>query len=305
MLRFTTVLTLASAFSLIGGLASADSITKPHTFASGDTIKSSEVNANFDTVYGQVNKIGSVFYIDQTKKHIGIGEPPEAPLNINVAYTGPDQKGFVAYSMLGNLQTGRLSVGTVIGSLDASPVLIPRSSNQDIVFSTFVASTPIERVRIRNNGNVGIGKTPSYPLHMASDAYVTTGGVWTNASSREFKENILNLSAADAQTTLAKLNPVTFAYKKDPAEKHVGFIAEDVPDLLATQDRKGLSAMDVVAVVTKVVQEQQETIKKQSNEIQELRSMLQKTLAGIASLKQEVNHLKSERGNAALHPISY
>ncbi|MBF0137802.1 MAG: hypothetical protein H7833_19635 [Magnetococcus sp. DMHC-1] len=53
------------------------------------------------------------------------------------------------------------------------------------------------------------------------------------------------------------LNPATFAYKRDPAEKHVGFVAEDVPDLLATQDRKGLSAMDVVAVVTKVVQKQQ------------------------------------------------
>ena len=37
----------------------------------------------------------------------------------------------------------------------------------------------------------------------------------------------------------------------------MGFIAEDVPDLVATKDRKGLSPMDIVAVLTKVLQEQQ------------------------------------------------
>ena len=40
----------------------------------------------------------------------------------------------------------------------------------------------------------------------------------------------------------------------------IGFIAEDVPELVATPDRKGLSAMDMVGVLTKAVQEQQQTI---------------------------------------------
>ncbi len=40
----------------------------------------------------------------------------------------------------------------------------------------------------------------------------------------------------------------------------MGFIAEDVPELVATSDRQGLSAMDIVAVLTKVVQEQQQKI---------------------------------------------
>jgi hypothetical protein len=41
----------------------------------------------------------------------------------------------------------------------------------------------------------------------------------------------------------------------DKDEKHVGFIAEDVPELVAMKDRKSLSPMDIVAVLTKVVQE--------------------------------------------------
>lgn len=43
-------------------------------------------------------------------------------------------------------------------------------------------------------------------------------------------------------------------------ESYVGFIAEDVPELVATGDRQGLSAMDIVAVLTKVVQAQQQRI---------------------------------------------
>jgi len=110
-------------------------------------------------------------------------------------------------------------------------------------------------------GNVGIGTTsPSHPLQMASGAYVSSGGVWTNASSREYKTAVKQLTAEKAMDTLTQLKPVEFAYKADSQEKHVGFIAEDAPELVASKDRKGMSSMDVVAVLTKVVQEQQATI---------------------------------------------
>ena len=50
------------------------------------------------------------------------------------------------------------------------------------------------------------------------------------------------------------MEPVHYNYKNDLQESYVGFIAEDVPGLVATSDRKGLSAMDIVAVLTKVMQ---------------------------------------------------
>jgi hypothetical protein len=40
----------------------------------------------------------------------------------------------------------------------------------------------------------------------------------------------------------------------------IRFIAEDVPDLVATSNRTGLSSMDIVAVLTQVVKEQQKTM---------------------------------------------
>jgi hypothetical protein len=124
-------------------------------------------------------------------------------------------------------------------------------------------------------GYVGIGvANPSVPLHMASGAHVTVGGVWTNASSRDLKENIIELTYDNALSTLKNLTPVTYNYKVEKDEKYVGFIAEDVPELVATKDRKSLSSMDIVAVLTKVVKKQQEEVEQLKSENDQLRKVL-------------------------------
>jgi len=43
-------------------------------------------------------------------------------------------------------------------------------------------------------------------------------------------------------TVLRELKPTRFNYKVDKEEEHVGFIAEEVPELLANKDRKGLQS---------------------------------------------------------------
>ena len=141
--------------------------------------------------------------------------------------------------------------------------------------ATNTTQTGTSRITIKSSGFVGFGtQNPANPLQMASTAHVTSGGVWTNASSREYKDNIKGLKAEDAIETLQGLNPVSFNYKISPEENHVGFIAEDVPELVATKDRKGLSPMDIVAVLTKVVQEQQQTISTLSGKVSELEKAL-------------------------------
>lgn len=124
-----------------------------------------------------------------------------------------------------------------------------------------IGAGSVDRITIDSAGNVGIGKDrPAHPLEMASGAHVTAGGVWTNNSSIKDKENITGLTAEEALSVLAALEPVRFTYKADSADEYVGFIAEEVPDLVASKDRTGLSAMDIVAVLTKVVQVQQQRI---------------------------------------------
>ena len=124
-----------------------------------------------------------------------------------------------------------------------------------------IGAGSVDRMTIDRDGNVGIGSSrPSHPLEMASGAHVTAGGVWTNSSSRAKKENVAALTLDDALAALEGLEPVRFNYKTDTVEQHVGFIAEDVPDIVATSDRTGLSTMDIVAVLTKVIQAQQRQI---------------------------------------------
>ena len=124
-----------------------------------------------------------------------------------------------------------------------------------------IGAGSVDRMTIDRAGNVGIGQArPSHPLELASGAHVTAGGVWTNSSSIENKENVESLTPEEALAALAALEPVLFNYKTDRADRHAGFIAEDVPDLVASRDRKGLSPMDIVAVLTRVVQLQQERI---------------------------------------------
>ncbi len=124
-----------------------------------------------------------------------------------------------------------------------------------------IGAGSVDRVTIDRDGNVGIGVArPTQPLQLANGAHVSAGGVWTNSSSRERKENIRTLSLREAEAALGQLEPIHFMYKGDDSEAYVGFVAEDVPALVATADRRGLGTMDIVAVLTKVIQEQQRRI---------------------------------------------
>ena len=78
----------------------------------------------------------------------------------------------------------------------------------------------------------------------------------------------------EAVDVLDDLNPVKYNYKVDKEDGHLGFIAEDVPDLVASKDRKGMSPMDVVAILTKVLQEQQEIVKGHKRTINELQNRI-------------------------------
>jgi len=123
---------------------------------------------------------------------------------------------------------------------------------------------------IEPSGDVGIGVAdPTHKLDISGGAYCD-GGAWVPGSSREYKENIKSITLDEAVDTLDKLDPVKFNYKTNKDEDYLGFIAEDVPELVATNERKGVAPFDVIAVLTKVVQQQQKAITKLEKKIEEL-----------------------------------
>lgn len=203
--------------------------------------------------------------------HIGLGTlTPGAPLHIYGTATGDAFAGMGPAPASGpalNFGYGGASFGRGAGFFNVRPDASAAAPNPSLRF--LVAN--VERMIIDNQGFLGLAvANPSSPIHHSSGAILTAGGTWQNASSRDTKQEIAELAADEAFTALQGLAPVKFAYKIDPNERHVGFIAEDVPSLVAAPDRKSLSSMDIVAVLTKVVQEQQKTIEELAAKVEEL-----------------------------------
>ncbi|HXI24691.1 MAG TPA: tail fiber domain-containing protein [Pyrinomonadaceae bacterium] len=96
------------------------------------------------------------------------------------------------------------------------------------------------------------------------------------ACSRAFKENISDLTAAEALATLQNLAPVKYDYKGEKSfRQNLGFIAEDMPDNLASQDRKSISPFEVIPVLTRVAKEQQQIITALQATIRALQEQMQ------------------------------
>lgn len=173
--------------------------------------------------------------------------------NVGIGTSEPQQ----ALDVNGNVQIYNQSSNLVVLSLRQASGKTGYITH-NIAGTLTLGAGSEDRITVDRNGNVGIGTNrPRHQLEMASGAYVTAGGVWTNASSRDLKENIAELALEEALTALRGLKPVQFNYKQDANDRYAGFIAEDVPDLVASIDRRGLSSMDIVAVLTTVVQAQQ------------------------------------------------
>ena len=152
------------------------------------------------------------------------------------------------------------------------------------------------KVAINSSGQISFGNVPptftTDALIHQTGARLTNVGVWTDASSRALKQDIEPITSEQARETVRALQPVGYRYKAQPEEPYVGFIAEDVPELVATSDRKSLAPMDIVAVLTKVVQDQQTLLETQQKKLEKL----EKQEAINAALMERLEVL--ERANA-------
>lgn len=162
-----------------------------------------------------------------------------------------------------------ITEGLIQSDAGANPVIVYNAAK---LGGGAVANRPM--VVYRNNG---VAK-----VTVAASGNVTATG-FTNSSSRTLKDNIVDLDSRQATDALRQLTPVQFVYKDDPtADRRVGFIAEDVPEIIAEPDRQSVPLMDVVALVTRVVkdqdrlnEQQQKTIEQQQKTIDELLKRLQ------------------------------
>lgn len=180
-----------------------------------------------------------------------------------------------------------------VGIRDASPtgvLEVNLNGSGDRSLFLLGATNSGDKFMVLSGGFIGVGmgtapfSTTGYAMYFRNtspNAYLTSTGQWTNASSREYKENISPLSAKDAESVFDDLQPVTFKYKTQPGHLTAGFIAEDVPDIVALNDRKSLNPIGILSVLTKIVQEQDKQISDQNQRIQELENRVKNARAKL------------------------
>lgn len=169
----------------------------------------------------------------------------------------------------------------IISTLNSNAAVIKGSSSTYASLNVINPETTngpglvVTAVKNAFNGRLVIGGQLSdgtEKLHVVGNIKAT-GRIYTG-SSRSYKDNIRDLDQEIATKTLMDLQPVRFYYKNDKSKEDMGFIAEDVPDLVATKDRKSLSTMDFVALSVKVIQDQQKRIDILEKEIEALKKKI-------------------------------
>jgi len=106
-----------------------------------------------------------------------------------------------------------------------------------------------------NNAN------PMYPIHVGDSsangngAHVTTGGTWTNGSSRSFKEGFEVIDVQDILEKAEDLKITTWQYSGSDEGRHLGPIAEDFAHAFGLGNNdKYISTVDIDGVALACIQ---------------------------------------------------
>ena len=157
---------------------------------------------------------------------------------------------------------------------------------------TFTTSNG-ERMRILNNGNVGVGNTnPGYLLvvgNSGSPAYCN-GTTWQNGSDRDSKEAF---AAINPRTVLEKVLALPITEWKYKAEtdgtRHLGPVAQDFHAAFGLNgpDDKHIATVDEEGVALAAIQGLNQKLMEKDAEIQALKQ-------SVAELKETLTHLTQQ-----------
>jgi hypothetical protein len=97
---------------------------------------------------------------------------------------------------------------------------------------------------------VELSYLPSSPITTSTGAYLTGGGVWTNNSDRNLKENFEPVDGQDVLDRLAELPITTWNYRvEDPSVRHMGPVAQDFYATFGLgSDDRHIAALDAAGV---------------------------------------------------------
>ena len=139
-------------------------------------------------------------------------------------------------------------------------------------------------------GSSGTGIAGRYLITDANGAHLTTGGSWTNGSSRAFKQAFEAIDASDILTRVLQLPLSRWRYRNSDEGMHLGPMAEDFaaafglggsPQHISTVDADGVALAAIQGLNTKLEYENAAL----RNETEALRAALDDMLARLSALE--------------------
>jgi hypothetical protein len=127
-------------------------------------------------------------------------------------------------------------------------------------------------------------------------------GTWTNASDRRLKHDIKPIGSG--LSFVKKLNPVEYVFNTGKGGKELGFIAQDVQQVMQEEnmsqgynlvpvmqgDTLGLNYTQLIPVLTKAIQEQQAVIETQQQTIDSQKQAINALLRRVEALERRVEN---------------
>ncbi len=156
--------------------------------------------------------------------------------------------------------------------------------DNDIRFYTNSSvSTPNERMRITSGGDLLPGSDNAYNFGNSSyhwkEIFCTNNII--NTSDINFKKDIQNLDYGLKE--ILKLKPISFHWKDNDNGKRLGFIAQDVEKVISEvvvvstdtlgNTRLGMRYSEIIPILVKSIQEQQQIINSQNFQIDSLTAL--------------------------------
>ena len=145
-------------------------------------------------------------------------------------------------------------------------------------------------------------------INTSSGAYLTTGGVWTNSSDRNLKENFMPIDGQEILELLEQLEIKQWNYKEDDENiTHIGPVAQDFYALFGLgSDDKAISTVDPAGIALAAIQE----LHRENIELKKTVETLQAKVEVTENLKTQITQLTSiveklaaaQKANTSVNP---
>jgi len=149
---------------------------------------------------------------------------------------------------------------------------------------------------IRADGGIFLTNTggealydPSRMINTSTAAYLTVGGIWTNASDVNLKENFQEVDRSDVLSKIAQMSIKKWNYKaEDHNRTHIGPTAQDFYAAFKLgDDDKAISSVDPAGVALVAIQElhsTQQQLKEKATQVDQLQSEVELLRAEVAQM---------------------